>query len=169
MSRYFILAVLTLSIAPVTQALDLKSELKACAATKDSLSRLVCYDKLMQDTQLLEGAEEVEVSSRQKAPAYTASTGHSVNKENEFGKKHLDYASPEDNKANMFSVIDKVRELHYGKLALTLTNGQVWHQTDSNKLMLEAGDKVELVEGMLSAIYLKKEGFNKRIRVKRIK
>ena len=173
MSRYIIAVLVSLSFASATQAFDLKSELKVCAATKDSLSRLVCYDKLAQDIRLAAGDEEITVKSNEKTASYaataTAAAGHSVSKEDDFGKEHLDYASHEKENASIFSVIDTIKELHYGKLALTLSNGQVWHQTDTTKLLLHVGDKVELVEGMLSAIYLRKDGFNKRIRVKRIK
>ncbi|WDE11783.1 hypothetical protein [Thalassomonas haliotis] len=169
MSRYIVALMLGLGLTPATQAFDLKSEFSSCAQIRDSLSRLACYDKLAQESKLNADDKAVRVKPRREAAVYTADTSKSKDNADSFGKAHLETASPGEENTNMFSEIDKVKELHYGKLALTLTNGQVWHQTDSNKLLLEAGDKVELIEGMLSAIYLRKDGFNKRIRVKRIK
>ncbi|WDD99024.1 hypothetical protein [Thalassomonas actiniarum] len=169
MSRYIVAVMLGLGYTSAIQAFDLKDELMVCAATKDSLSRLACYDKLVQERKLSTGSEDIAVKPRKKAAGDVAATTQSKNKADDFGKAHIAATAAEEDNSSMFSEIDKVKELHYGKLALTLTNGQVWHQTDSNKLLLEAGDKVELIEGMLSAIYLRKDGFNKRIRVKRIK
>lgn len=169
MSRYIVAVMLGLGFASATQAFDFKSEFGACAATKDSLSRLTCYDKLAQESKLSAASEDIVIKPRKNAASSASASISSKNIADDFGKEHIAQAVVEEENSNMFSEIDKVKALHYGKLALTLTNGQVWHQTDSNKLLLEAGDKVELIEGMLSAIYLRKDGFNKRIRVKRIK
>ncbi|WDE05476.1 hypothetical protein SG34_000560 [Thalassomonas viridans] len=161
--------VVSLGFVPATRAADLRTELRTCAASKDSLSRLACYDKLAQQSRLAGEDAGMPVKPRQKTAADNkTATAAGGNQADNFGKAHLQAVAEVEN-GSMFSVIDKVQELHYGKLALTLTNGQVWHQTDNNKLLLEAGDKVELMEGMLSAIYLRKDGLNKRIRVKRIK
>ncbi|WP_281559146.1 hypothetical protein [Thalassomonas sp. RHCl1] len=169
MSRYIVAVILGLGFTSATQAFDFKSEFSTCAATKDSLSRLACYDKLAQAGELSDSVEDISLKPQSKPAGDVSAEARGKTKIDNFGKSHLTGIASEEDDGNMFAEIDKVKELHFGKLVLTLTNGQVWRQTDSNRMSLAAGDKVELIEGMLSAIYLKKEGFNKKIRVKRIK
>ena len=57
----------------------------------------------------------------------------------------------------------------YGKLIVSLENGQVWRQTGNSTLRIRTGDQVYVEEGMLGSYFLSKESSNKRIRVKRSK
>ena len=57
----------------------------------------------------------------------------------------------------------------YGKLVLTLDNGQVWSQVDSSSLHLRTGDKVRIRRASLGSYLLGTSGSNKTIRVRRSK
>lgn len=168
--RYIIAIFTSLSCSFAIQAADLKNEIFVCADTKDSLSRLVCYDKLAQSIRGTATATEVSSDLAVITPSQAITAVAASNEAEDFGKFHLKKKPVEkDLVTSVSSVIAKVQVLNYGKLYLTLANNQIWQQTGNNKLSIKVGDNVELVKGMLSAIYLKKEGINKRIRVKRMK
>ena len=54
------------------------------------------------------------------------------------------------------------------KLYFTFENGQIWKQMDNARFKIKAGEKAKLKEGALGAVYLKKLGNNRSIRVKRV-
>jgi len=159
---------------------DTLTELQQCAATKDSLVRLVCYDNVMKS--LNTGVSSHTATSNKVRPTQPAVTGQATpyrptttqtvviqqpkSKEDSFGQEDKQKKDELD-KVNF--VIKSVKKDVRNKWLITFENGQVWQQTESGYLKLSAGDKVELSKGMLSAIYLKKPDSNKRIKVKRKK
>jgi len=174
-----------------TQA-DSLSDLQKCAATKDSLTRLVCYDQVMK---VLNGAQisqpvvnkqvEQQVSVRATEPAKTVDSDVSLRpvnskaivvkqtttKAEDFGQEHLAKTAAEKNNEikEVVFVVKTAKQTGRDVWLITFENGQVWKQSDSKYIKLSAGDNVVLSKGMLGAIYLKKEQQNRKIRVKRQK
>ena len=54
----------------------------------------------------------------------------------------------------------------YGKWVITLDNGQVWKQNESTSFRFPS-EQVTIERGLLGAFYLRAEGQNKRLKVKR--
>lgn len=157
---------------------SLEAQIKKCADERDSLARLVCYDKigkgiastatratLSSDSQVQQQAVAVAQS---KAPVAVAKV---TTKEDAFGKEHLKKSAEEINNdiSEIKLTVKSISKNVYDKMTVTFTNGQKWKQTDSVKYRLSAGNEVSLKKGTLGTVYLSKSGTSKTMKVKRIK
>jgi len=171
---------------------DSLNDLQKCAATKDSLTRLVCYDQVMK---VLNGAQipqsvvnkqvKQQISVRATEPAKTVDSAaplrpvsskaivvkQTTTKDEDFGQEHLAKTTAEKNNEikEVVFVVKTAKQTARDLWLITFENGQVWKQSDSKYIKLSAGDNVVLSKGMLGAIYLKKDQKNRKIRVKRQK
>jgi len=171
---------------------DSLNDLQKCAATKDSLTRLVCYDQVMK---VLNGAQipqsvvnkqvKQQISVRATEPAKTVDSAaplrpvsskaivvkQATTKDEDFGQEHLAKTTAEKNNEikEVVFVVKTAKQTARDLWLITFENGQVWKQSDSKYIKLSAGDNVVLSKGMLGAIYLKKDQKNRKIRVKRQK
>ena len=92
-------------------------------------------------------------------------------KEEQFGEEHLT-KSKEYEKNQLNEVIFTIKSVTKNKRKqwlITFNNDQVWKQIEHEYIKLSAGDDVELTKGMFGAIYLRKIGNNKKIKVRRNK
>ncbi len=154
----------------VSQATTIESSLKACADIDAATERLACYDKLAKAFK----KPELTVATQAQEVAKPAATAAPVvvsqeQKEAEFGDHHLKKDKKPNELERVQFTIAKISYSGKKKLKLTFENGQRWNQSDTETLRLKVGDKVELFKGAWSAVYLKKVGFNRKIRVKRVK
>ncbi|MEP4300084.1 MAG: hypothetical protein ABJ340_10495, partial [Paraglaciecola sp.] len=85
----------------------------------------------------------------------------------QFGVEHK--ADTSDLPATISAVITSVKLGPYKKYAIQLDNGHIWKQTDDKRLKLSKGDNVIIQRGALNSFFIKKDGMNTRIRVKRVK
>jgi hypothetical protein len=156
------------------------NDLKKCAATKDSLERLVCYDNFVKllnsnvDTKapvIVRATEPKDTKSDVVALRPSAAKPEVVQQKkknvDEFGEEHL--VKPEESINEVFFTVKSVKKIVHNKLSITFENGQVWKQSDDNYIKILPGDRVKLTKGMLGVIYLKTENQNRRIKVKRRK
>jgi hypothetical protein len=67
------------------------------------------------------------------------------------------------------SVIEDVSENRREIRTFTLTNGQMWRETETSRLRLREGMEIYIEKGLMSAHYLGKPSSNRRVRVKRVK
>ncbi|QOL26315.1 hypothetical protein LP316_03145 [Thalassotalea sp. LPB0316] len=148
-----------------TYAVDLNSSLQQCAQIASSTERLACYDNLANSSKKADATAKTKVIP---APAIEPPV-KPENNVDEFGDHHLKKDKKPDELERVQFTVAKVSYSAKKKLKLTFENGQRWHQTDTESLRLQAGDKVELFKGAWSAVYLKKVGYNRKIRVKRVK
>ncbi|ASG64890.1 hypothetical protein CEW91_01375 [Idiomarina piscisalsi] len=150
-----------------------QSGLEACAEIEDSLERLVCYDNLAkkeqsgeqqrQDRELPEQARK----GKQKAAEMREKAQERREQANErFGFEHKERADTEDERISV-TLADR-EEGPYGKWRITLTNGQVWKQTDSGYFSWD-GDSYYIERGALNSFFFGREGSNRRMRVQRVK
>lgn len=159
-----------------SQAETLAEAMEKCRLVSNSLKRLVCYDQLAQRANTLEDSDLVElynnrpvyrevqvpVDGQRPAPAHQAK-----DPESSFGLELEIQREAKKEVSEITAVVGKVEESPRGKLIITLADGQVWRQTDGESLKIKAGQTVTISRGMLGAFYLKKQGSNSRIRVKR--
>ncbi|MCW8127903.1 hypothetical protein [Microbulbifer halophilus] len=120
---------------------SITNQLKGCASLEKDSERLACYDALSRS--LDERAEE------------------------DFGReqKRIAEEAPDSIKAT----VDRIREAAYGKLVITLDNGQVWRQNDSTRVNWNEGDTVMVERALFGSFMMKKEGGARSMRVKRLK
>jgi hypothetical protein len=164
---------LVLLLPSVAVAGNLVEQLNICAQTKDSLVRLVCYDKLAKNS-LSTGVIELKPVSVQPLASKEEKASQLVtqeikNDEDSFGQQHLKKDSNNNAIKQVIFIVVNVKKDVRDKLRLIFENGQVWKQTDGNRLNIKSKDRVEISKGMLGAFYLRKVNQNKSIKVKRIK
>ncbi len=179
---------MSLGIALISAAShgDTLSDLQQCATTKDSLVRLVCYDKVMKQLNggvtVTKKSEPVAVRPTQpivsNAPTPLRPTTNKAvvvqqpqSKEDSFGQEHIQRAESQDisDTDEINVTVASVKRGPRDNLIITLQNGPIWRQSDGEYMKLSSGDEVKLSKGILGAIYLNKTGQNKKIRVKRKK
>ncbi|WP_166424441.1 hypothetical protein [Paraglaciecola sp. 20A4] len=164
-------------------AQDIISELHDCRAENNDTLRLACYDKLSSiNYQDSERHTQASVSNK---PAVVVSTPQPIvkkemakplasqsfasrdNQVKNFGLAKV--IEPEQKIAKITADVIDTKKDPYGKLIVSLENGQVWRQTGNSTLRIKIGDQVYVEEGILGSYFLSKESSNKRIRVKRSK
>ncbi|MCH9691083.1 MAG: hypothetical protein K0U59_03290 [Gammaproteobacteria bacterium] len=122
-------------------AKTLPEQLKICAAVSADDKRLACYD--------------------------TLSNSLMARAEHQFGIEAEQLVN--DTSKHLTSTIANSRKGAYGKLTITLANGQVWRQTASSLGSWKSGEKVEIKRGALGSFLMRKHSGGKSVRVKRIK
>lgn len=156
------------------------SDLKACAAIEDSLERLVCYDNLAKDKDGKQrGKAKGEQMRNQRADERAAEQAQRrAEKEvkktkpqanDRFGLEHKN--DDADEPADRIEVeVANRREDPYGNWVITLQNGQVWKQTESESYFGWPDDERYFIErGAFNSFYFSREGSNRRFRVQRVK
>ena len=153
---------------------SLSAKLQQCGAISKDSKRLACFDALLvADTDVV--VKEAPKANVHKADVIVAPVVKSQPKPTEeqqidkFAKEHIKKSKEEQGPESISSSITKLKKLLRGQWVISLANGQKWQQVDGTKLKLKVGNTVHLKKGMMRAVYLKKEGSNRSISVKRIK
>lgn len=174
--------IVLLLITGKTWADDLVA-IKACAQIEDSLKRLVCYDEsvntlIAKQAQISQKKTDIKPEktkpSVKKQPDITSEkTPTPVDKKEQFGIEHVQnkqkQAVEEIEDQDVIYIVKSLDKNIKKRWVITFENGQVWQQNDSEYLKLSAGDTVILSKGLFGAIHLKKDGSNRRIKVRRQK
>jgi|SRR5437868_3305700 hypothetical protein len=128
-----------LMMSALAGAADLPPQLEACASLRRDTERLLCYDKAV--AQIRSGAAGV--------PAPSAENMFGANSDIVGKKERQDDVKREELK----QIGGTVTSLHRGDdgmMRLTLDNGQVWRQQDSDvQLMVAEGDKITIVRAAM--------------------
>lgn len=167
-------AVVTQLASVSVQAETLAQAMEKCRSVSNSVKRLVCYDQLAQRANNLEDSGLTEfyanrpvVMASPEARRNLDATETQSAPQNSFGLEKRMAEQKSEEVSELRAVVGKVEETQRGKLIITLQDGQIWRQTDSQILSLSAGDSITISRGMLGAFYLSKDGRNQSIRVKR--
>ena len=167
-----VLVAISMLMIPVSAA-DFVSSFKQCAAEKDSLNRLLCYDKLakvLNHQQVDVELPDVPVAtSKSPGTVSTARTLEPASTEDEFGAKYLknDMQEAITQVSYMIKSVDKTLR---GLYRFTFENGQKWEQQESDiGIRFRVGETVIIKRGVLDSFYLKGKNSNRTIQVKRIK
>jgi hypothetical protein len=128
-----------LVISTLATAADLPPQLETCAALRRDTERLLCYDKAV-----------AQIRSGDAALAAPSA-------ENMFGA-NSDIVGARDAQADVkreelrqiSGTVTSLRRGDDGMIHLSLDNGQVWRQQDSDvRLMVGEGDKITIVRGSM--------------------
>jgi hypothetical protein len=157
--RLFLLLCLTVSNAYAGEVSLVEAALECRNVEKDT-QRLACYDRLP-----LDDAPDSVITEAVTATAVSVDASDRADAEGNFGFEF----SVKDAAESLESEVTEVRKNAKGGLVVTLANGQVWQQTDSQRLFLSDGDSVTLYRGAFSAFYLAVDGKGRRYRFARVK
>ncbi|NOX51096.1 MAG: hypothetical protein GXP16_11275 [Gammaproteobacteria bacterium] len=122
-------------------------ELLDCAKVIEPLSRVACYDSLIEKL----GAHEVG------EPAPERKFGLRKPFQDEIELQVIEHA------------VTKVSRNPRGQLVLDLSNNQKWEQADQAKLSIKSGDQVVIRKGFGSSYYLTKSNGSRSLKVRRIR
>lgn len=152
-------------------ARGLADEIQACRTKTNNVERLVCYDELAQRVSVKSSKVKAGIVSQPKPQPDTVVESPLValdSKEDikEFGREHK--RSLDKEAQSITSTIVSIKETARGKKIVTLENGSRWQQSDSSRLKIKEGQKVLIKRGMVGAFFLKVDGLNRTMKVKRI-
>lgn len=119
---------------------SLSKQLQGCATIEADTERLACYDAL---------SKTLDRRAEQN-----------------FGQEQQRIA--EEAPDSIEATIAEIREAAYGKLMITLDNGQVWRQNDSARVTWKSGDPVILERGLFGSFFMKRPDGGRKMRVKRV-
>ena len=124
-----------------TSTVNATEAIENCQNIKDPEHRLACYDRAVSKKQKRESSvkQAQPLSQSQHPPIQSLS-------------------------ANILSAKKRKR----GEWELLLDNGQRWLQIDTDYIQLKAGQVVTIQAGAYAGYYLKVEGANRQVSVKRI-
>lgn len=175
-----VLSTLALSSLLITTSIHAKESvadaITACSAKSNSLQRLVCYDKIaarlndLSDSSLPSAALKAPVTpSASSANAATvAAPIKSMPVASAPSKSTFGFADKDTNES-VVATITKLSTDSRNYMTFTLDNGQVWKQTEVNRIRFKEGDTVEIEEGRFSGYYLSSTKNNRSTNVKRLK
>ena len=138
----------------------------ACAGISTDAERLACYDAAVGRLKAAEDAGEVTTVTRAEVEkVQRESFGFSIPSLPSFAlKKSGGDADIEE----VTLPIRSVRAGPYGKLTITLDNGQVWTQIDDNKVRAKNPEEAQIYQAMLGSYKMKIDG-GRAFRVRREK
>lgn len=168
-----------LAVTTATAQESLRSGLEKCAAISNAAERLFCFDSLAA------GGESQAASSRPATAAPVTQDRGSSRTPVAAARPARPAVSPGGPGGDNFGLeLEQAKEGPQtmtsnfagtftgwaGDTVFQLENGQVWKQVESGRLSFRAERPVITIRrGWFGAFYLKVEGANKQIRVKRIK
>jgi hypothetical protein len=178
-------AMLVFMLPVATASADaLHDELRVCRDLPDDDARLICYDAAVdrsrQSGYISPAAPSEKPPSAAPAepagaPGNVAATGAAVDlsQEDLFGKtgdevgRTVEEATGSERIDSLSATVTKLQQYSYGKVLITLDNGQLWKQIDTSNLRLRAGDAVVIERASLGSFMLKKQGSKRSMRVSR--
>jgi hypothetical protein len=143
-----------------------------CTDIEDDKARLACYDALNRDS----APAAAEVTQPEPSPQGVeqgdlpdhATEGAAVveaGSPDEFGVRE----PPDGPKEYIEATIVKIDSADGRVDYLQLDNGQVWREIGDSRLRFKEGRRVTISEGILNSYDLKMEGYNKVVKVKRVR
>ncbi len=178
----------TLIFFPEFAHADTENQQTDCRKILDSAQRLQCYDQLAlsSEKKLPTISATAPISAEAVIPTSTAPVAKALSSveasaatstpkekavytadaiEEDFGRSQ---ARPSDAVDELQAKVKSVSNNNYRKLIITLENGHVWRQSDSDAIQLKAGDTVVIEKASFGSFLLNREGSNRKIRVKRV-
>lgn len=169
--------VILLSLSVVVghaQAKTLADAVKECGQVQNSLKRLVCYDKVVNDMKQFDGLDALMSVPAPLPPSAVTPRQQSNDNTKQQGRSAEQFGLPQQSQSEivgdkMYATLTRIEYDPYKKAIFTLDSNQVWKQADGKSVSLDVNDKVYIEEGMLGAYYLSTDRLKKRIKVKRVK
>lgn len=178
MKNYSMLIASLCLFSGMGQAETVSEALKNCGQVQNSLKRLVCYDKLVNDMNRYGGLDDL-MSLPAPLPANNSASSSSTAPQNNQGEaaRQQDSATsgfglpqaPADTEEKIYAKVVSIEKDRRDTRTFTLDNGHVWRQTEGNASIIKEGDLVYVESGALGSFHMSKDDVNRRFRVKRIK
>jgi len=140
----------------------------ACAEKAGDAERLACYDEAVGRLKMAEEAGDVRTVTRAEVEQVKKdSFGFSIPSLPGFGKSDNDSEKLEEIALN----ITGISKNGYGKVLVTLENGQIWEQTDSKKVYVKKSKppKQAIVKRAAMGSFMVKLDKQSGFRAKRVK
>lgn len=152
------------------------SGLYACTTIEDNDTRLACYDQAAGRIQKDEEKGDLTAISREQADEVRReSFGFSLPSIPRIFDRETNSQSSKEDKAKPKKIneielaVKSIRKDPYGKVIVTMENGQVWRQTTTDvTFRKKKADIAEIRKGSLGSYFMKLDG-SKAMRAKRTK
>jgi hypothetical protein len=144
---------------------------EVCADIEDDEARLACYDAestgsapaLAEPEKPEPSPQGVDEASSPDSPKEAAAEV-AVQSPEEFGMRESDDGPKEYVEGTIVEIL-KSGQIEY----VRLDNGQVWREVTDSRMRFKEGRKVTITEGILNSYDLRMEGYNKAVKVKRVR
>ncbi|MDT0595490.1 hypothetical protein [Glaciecola petra] len=157
-------------------------EVEKCVSVDNDIARLLCYDTLFgrgpaKEPKLVnQKTDKPESLASQKPLAPITDKAapppkeplKTTSVEESFGEEQLKKDKVDEGPTEIKATVSTITENSRGLRTFTLVNGQKWREKESSRLKIKVGQEVTLKKGSFSAYFMKKEGSNRTIRVRRI-
>lgn len=141
-------------------------KLAACKEIADPAARLACYDREMTDFAKATSAGEIVIADKATVRETRRGLfGFTLPRINLFGGGDDD----KDEVKEIESTISSARQFGYGSWRITLPDGAVWEQTDSQRLVMDpkTGQKIRIRRAALGSYMVNVDG-QPAIRMRRV-
>jgi hypothetical protein len=127
---------------------------RQCALVKDSLQRLVCYDRVFQVSTASVPPPAPRLAEPAAAPAIAVAPGAAAALGDEVVQRKERTGKPEE-PASLEANITALKETRQDVVRMTLDNGQIWQQMDmSSVFQVTVGDTVRIEKGKMGGYRL---------------
>lgn len=155
-------------------ALTAEEALTKCRHIEEIAERVVCYDKIV-DSRLSTVTSDMDSGDRVEATTVPETTVSDAvpDAQSLFGtndaeaKRIVETLLAIEQIDEIQAIVTDVRKSATRKLTVTLDNGQIWRQLDSQRLRLKSGEAVIVRKASLGSYLLEKRSGSRSIRVKR--
>ena len=150
-------------------ALSAEEALTECRQIEEIAERVVCYDAIVDSYVPIESSDSLEVA----ATADVTETNVAPDAQSLFGtndadaKRIVEISMAIEQIDQIVATVSDVRASATKKLTVTLDNGQIWRQLDSQRLRLKSGEAVIVRKASLGSYLMEKQSGGRSIRVKR--
>jgi hypothetical protein len=184
--------VLCLGVAG-NQAQAQSTSANECLLIQDNAKRLACFDRLYSaqtktnapkvstEAPAEKGLDDIDKRAQalirksnsdsnpfpENPPRELSNSRKADTSDKSFGSELL-RSKDEDNVDGISTRIESISTDYRGYATVTLSNEQVWRQTESSRFNLGENDLVRIEKGALGSYYLSIIGNNRQVRVKRI-
>jgi hypothetical protein len=171
---------IALSSTGMASAETVSDALLECAEKSNSLTRLVCFDRVVQQLRDYDNLDDVLISREQILTDQARAIQPQPRIEPQADSKESDSAdsfgkpkrSADDTylvDGELFSTISEIIDERGRRLRFVLANGQVWEKTEGGNAGLpRVGDNIVIRKGALGSFFIRKENVNRSFQVKRI-
>ncbi len=142
-------------------ALTADEVLTECRQIEGVAERVVCYDKFVDSHFPTDSRPEITESNAVPDAETLFGTNDAE------AKRLIETSLAIEQISEIEAIVTDVRRSSIKKLTVTLDNGQIWRQLDSQRLPLKSGEAVIVRKASLSSYLMEKQSGSRSIRVKR--
>lgn len=158
MKKILITTLFLLSAPSLASNINVQA-LEACSLIENDFKRLMCYDKVISKETITSSLNNEISSLPQSKSTKPKDTFGLENRKKEEAVK-ID---------KIRAKVTKIQTNQVGYRTITLDNGQVWRQTDTDSFSAKKGDEIIITRGVFNSFKMKKANNNRTVQVKRVR